>query len=263
MSDSDNSTAEKATAIEKALTVLLAFAPHNAEMGTTELSEALGYHKATTSRILLTLTEQGFLQQNATTKKFSLGRSIQTLSTALNSSLANNFLTIAKPHVDALRTQLDEDVGLEIWSGNGTTWLYSAENGQPVRISSRQGRTLPFYAAAGAKAILAHAPHYQLEALLQQEMSAFTPATVTDPAHFRQQLCEFREQGYAVDNEGLRSGISALGAPIFNQEGTAFAALVVIMATQRLNAAADSAQVIALKSTAAAISAAFFYDPAI
>jgi DNA-binding IclR family transcriptional regulator len=253
------SDSEKATAIEKALALLLAFAPHNAELGTTELSETLGYHKATTSRILLTLAEHGFLQQNPANKKFSLGRSIQTLSMALTTSLANNFVALAKPHVDALRSQLGEDVGLEIWSGSGTTWLYSAENGQPVRISSRQGRALPFYAAAGAKAILAFAPPYQLEALLQQEMSAFTPATITDPVHFRRQLGAFRQQGYAVDNEELRSGISALGAPIFNQEGTAFAAVVVIMPTQRLNSATDSAQVVALQATAAAISDQFFY----
>lgn len=252
---------EKATAIEKALTLLLTFAPHNEEMGTSELSAKLGYHKATTSRILLTLAAQGFLQQNPTTKKFSLGRSVQTLSTALTTSLTNNFVALAKPHIDALRNKLEEDTGLEIWSGSGTTWLYSAENRQPVRISSRQGRALPFYAAAGAKAILAFAPTYQIKALLQQEMHAFTPATLTDPEEFRQQLGAFRQQGYSIDNEELRTGISAIGAPIFNQEGHAFAAVVTIMATQHLDSTPASPQVIALLATAAAISAKLFYVP--
>ncbi|MCB0189405.1 MAG: IclR family transcriptional regulator [Caldilineaceae bacterium] len=251
---------EKVTAIEKALALLLAFVPQNTAMGTTELSDKLGYHKATTSRILLTLTAHGFLQQNPVTKKFSLGRSIQTLGSALTTSLTNNFVEIAKPYVDTLRSQLEEDVGLEIWSGAGTTWLYSAENSQPVRISSRQGRSLPFYAAAGAKAIVAFAPTYQLDALLQQPLTAFTPATTTDPAAFRQQLCTFRQQGYAVDNEELRIGISALAAPIFNHQGTAFAAVVVIMPTQRIDSSTKSPQVCALKATAAAISAQFYYE---
>jgi DNA-binding IclR family transcriptional regulator len=249
---------EKATAIEKALALLLAFAPHNEELGTTELSERLGYHKATTSRILLTLTEHGFLQQNPVTKKFSLGRSIPLLNSALTTALANNIVAIAKPHADALRSLLNENVGLEIWSGNGTTLLYSAENVQPVRISSRQGRTLPFYAAAGAKAILAFAPKYQVEALLQQEMAPFTPATITDPKAFREQLATFRSQSYAVDSEELRTGISAIGAPIFNQEGVAFAAITAIMPTQRLDSTPDSPQVVALKAAAAAISTEFF-----
>ena len=142
----------------------------------------------------------------------------------------------------------------------GTTWLYSAENRQPVRISSRQGRALPFYAAAGAKAILAFAPTYQIDALLQQEMPTLTPATIVDPEQLRRQLGEFRKQGYAIDNEELRTGISALAAPIFNQEGTAFAAVTVIMPTQRLDSRPDSPQVQALKQTAATISAEFFYE---
>ncbi|MCB0121395.1 MAG: IclR family transcriptional regulator [Caldilineaceae bacterium] len=251
------SDSEKATAIEKALHLLMAFAPQNEAMGTSELSEKLGYHRATTSRILLTLAEHGFLRQDAENKKFSLGPSIQTLGLALTTSLMNNFVDIAKPHVNALRTQLEEDVGLELWSGSGTTWLYSAETRQPLRIGSRQGRMLPFYAAAGAKAILAFAPAYQLDALLQQERSAFTPNTILDGTQFREQLSQFRAAGYAVDNEELRPGISALGAPIFNHEGTAFAAVVMVMPTQRLDSRPNSPQVTALKATAAAISAHF------
>jgi IclR family acetate operon transcriptional repressor len=180
------------------------------------------------------------------------------LNSALTTALANNIVAIAKPHADALRSLLNENVGLEIWSGNGTTLLYSAENVQPVRISSRQGRTLPFYAAAGAKAILAFAPKYQVEALLQQEMAPFTPATITDPKAFREQLATFRSQSYAVDSEELRTGISAIGAPIFNQEGVAFAAITAIMPTQRLDSTPDSPQVVALKAAAAAISTEFF-----
>ena len=253
---------EKATAIEKALELLLTFAPQNAELGTTELSEKLGYHKATTSRILLTLTDHGFLRQNSATKKFSLGPSIQRLSSALVSSVRNNFVAIAKPLVDALYAQMGEDVGLEMWTGSGTTWLYSAETRQPVRIGSRWGRALPFYAAAGAKAILAHAPNYEVAALLQQEMTAFTPATIISADEFQQHLRQIRQQGYAVDDQELRTGISALGAPIFNQEGEAFAAVVMIMPASRLNSTADSAQVQAIKATAAAISAQFLYEPA-
>lgn len=251
---------EKATAIEKALTILLSFTPHNNEQGTTELSERLGYHKATTSRILLTLVDQGFLQQNPATKKFSLGRSVQTLSSSLTTSLTKNIVEIAKPHIDALHNQLNEDVGLELWTGGGTVWLYSAENRQPVRISSRQGNALPFYAAAGAKAILAFAPKYQRESLLQQEMPTITPATITDPDRLRQELCTYRKQGYAIDNEELRNSISAMAAPIFNHEGVALAAVTLIMPTQRLDTSRQSLQIEAVKQTAAAISAEFFYE---
>jgi DNA-binding IclR family transcriptional regulator len=66
---------DKSNAIEKALQILLAFNPHNPELGTSEISEKLGFHKATTSRILLTLAEYDFLRQDPNTKKFNFGPS--------------------------------------------------------------------------------------------------------------------------------------------------------------------------------------------
>ncbi|MEZ4865442.1 MAG: IclR family transcriptional regulator [Caldilineaceae bacterium] len=251
---------EKANAIEKALEVLLAFAPHNQELGTTELSEKLNFHKATASRILLTLTDYGFLQQNPTTKKFSLGRSIHMLGTALTASLANNFIQIAKPHVDALRNQLDEAVGLEFWADGGSTWAYSTESSRPITVGGRPGRRLPFYAAAGAKAILAFRPEHEVETLLQQPLAALTPATMTDPHCLRQQLAEIRAQGFAIDREELRTGICAVGAPIFQHDGTAFAAVVVIIPTQHLIVTAEAPLVVALQQSAAAISTHYFYN---
>ena len=49
-------------AVEKALDLLIAFTPYNREMGTLELSEKMGFHKSTVSRLLHVLTRKGLLQ---------------------------------------------------------------------------------------------------------------------------------------------------------------------------------------------------------
>lgn len=250
----------KANAIEKALEILLAFAPHNQEWGTTELSEKLNFHKATTSRILLTLVDYGFVRQNPDTKKFSLGQAVHKLGLALSESLSNNFVQIAKPYLNELRDILDETITLELWSGDSTVMTYIAENSRPVRVAGRVGDRLPFYAAAGAKAILSFAASHRVETLLQQELKQLTPTTVTDPERFKQQLLEFKQQGFAVDYEEIDVGICAIGVPIFNHEHRAFAAAVVVSPTQRLDASPDSPTVKALKQTAGAISANLFYQ---
>lgn len=250
----------KANAIEKALEILLAFVPHNQEWGTTELSEKLNFHKATTSRILLTLAEYEFVQQNPDTKKFSLGQAVHKLGAALSESLFNNFVQIAKPHLDELRDTLDETITLELWSGNSTMMTYIAENSRPVRVAGRVGDRLPFYAAAGAKAILSFVAPHRLEALLQQELKPLTPTSVTDPELFKKQLLKFKQQGFAVDYEEIDVGICAIGVPIFNHEHRAFAAAVVVTPTQRLDDSPDSPTIRALKQTAEAISANLFYQ---
>ena len=61
--------------VQKALQILLAFVPHNQEMGTMEVSTLLGIHKSTVSRLLNVLCHYNFLQQDAKTRKFMLGLS--------------------------------------------------------------------------------------------------------------------------------------------------------------------------------------------
>jgi DNA-binding IclR family transcriptional regulator len=248
---------KRPTAIEKALQILLTFAPHNPELGTTEVSEMLGFHKATTSRILLTLAEHGFLQQDPTTKRFSLGPSIHALGLSLSRSLHSDLVQIAKPYVDALRGEIDEAVGLERWSGTGTVWVYCAESSRPHGVTGQVGSRLPFNAGAGAKAILAFSPASVQEELLQRKLVPLTPATITDPARLRRQLQEVRERGFSVDHDEVEIGIGALSAPILGYDGQAFAAVVIVAPTQRLPASPESPVVDALKRTAAAITAHF------
>ncbi len=245
----------RATAIEKALQILLTFAPHNQERGTTELSELLGFHKATTSRILLTLAEHGFLQQDPTTKRFSLGPAVHTLGLSLTRSLDTGFVQIAKPYVDALRDKIDEAVGLERWTGAGTVWVYAAESTRPHTITGQVGTRLPFHAGAGAKAILAFSPAGVQERLLQLKLASLTAATVTDAEQLRKQLWAIRERGFSVDQDEVEVGIGALGAPIVGDDGQAFAAVVIVAPTQRLTGPRQTPLVAALTQTAAAITA--------
>jgi IclR family KDG regulon transcriptional repressor len=83
---------ENNTAIDKALTILLAFIPENQEMGTLEISKRLGLNNATASRILLTLAKRRFLQQNPKTRTFKLGQSALLIGreTAYGSSQFNH-----------------------------------------------------------------------------------------------------------------------------------------------------------------------------
>jgi IclR family pca regulon transcriptional regulator len=100
-------------AVEKALDILMAFTPHNQELGTIELSKRMGFHKSTVSRLLHVLCRKGFLHQNPDTKKFQLGPSAMTLGVAIKKSLETNLVHIAKPYIDRLREEFHETI-LEI-----------------------------------------------------------------------------------------------------------------------------------------------------
>lgn len=241
--------------IEKALEILLAFTPYNQELGTGEISRRLGLHKATASRILRTLAEKGFLQQDPWTRKFTLGPAASDLGRAYNNGLSSNLVVAAKPFIDELRNTLGETVVLEVLSGESTVMAYVAEGPQRVRIAGTVGDRLPAHAAAGAKAILAYSPPETVERSLGKDLQAFTPRTITDRKAYRRELERIRRKGFSLDREEIDVGINAVGAPVFDREDRAVAAVVVAGPAQRVTGAEDSALVREVKKTAAALSA--------
>jgi DNA-binding IclR family transcriptional regulator len=245
----------KNNAVDKALIILSSFASHSHEWGTIELSQKLGFHKATVSRILLSLARHGFLNQDARTKKFSLGPEIMKLSGVLRQSLKTNLVFAAKPFVDDLRDAIKETVILEVLSGTvGTTMVYIAEGPRLVRLAGTLGTPLPIHAAAGGKAILAFLPREDRNRLLFGRLKCFTANTVTGRRELEKELLHIRENGVAYDREEIDEGTGAIACPIFDDERRPVASIVVAGPYERIMEQSETRVVPALKAEAARIS---------
>ncbi|MBW2000541.1 MAG: IclR family transcriptional regulator [Deltaproteobacteria bacterium] len=244
----------KLNSIQKALKVLSCFVPYNEELGTVEIAKRLRLHKATVSRILLILAENGYVRQDPDTKKFTLGPTIIELGTAIHLSFNNNLTSIAKPHIDRLRNDLRETIVLEVVRGRSAVMAYIAEGPGPIRIKGTIGDIRPAHAAAGAKAILAFSPPDMKARLLNSRLEPLTPNTITDPELLQSQLQEIKKQGFAIDNEEVNVGINAVGVPIFDFQGRPVAAVVAAGLSQAITWGDESPVVGMLKDTAEKIS---------
>jgi len=248
-------------AVEKALDILMAFVPHNSEMGTIELGERMGFHKSTTSRLLHVLCKKGFLKQNPQTKKFQLGPSAMAVGVAIKKYLEANLVHIAKPYMDDLRDRLNETIALEIFSGTNTVLAYLSEGPHRINLAGSVGDILSVHAAAGAKAILAFSSSEVKRRILTGPLRALTPNTITDPKVLQRQFQEIRRHGISFDNEEHDIGTSAMGAPIFSNTRKPVAALVVVGPCQRIKRKFDSSIAVQLKETSAKISKLLYYNP--
>jgi DNA-binding IclR family transcriptional regulator len=219
---------ERPSSIEKALDALVKFIPYNQEMGTTELSRLMGMHKATASRILLTLVKKNFLYQDPVTKKFRLGPIALQLGNAVNRSLKSGLTSLAKPVVDKLRDTLLETVTLETFYGMQSIMTYVADGPKPVRVAVVVGDALPSHAAAGAKAILAFTHPEIRSRCVKGVLKRYTAATIVTANQFQRHLAEVRLRGYAMDLGEIEAGINAVSVPIFNHDKQPVAALVVV-----------------------------------
>jgi len=245
--------------LEKALEILLSYIPHNAEMGTFELSERLGFHRSTVNRLLHVLEKRGFVEQNPDTKKFILGHTILELGAAVHQSLNGHLTRIAIPLVDALRDRLRETVVFEVAGPTHTNIAHIAEGPGPIRIKGSVGERHGYNAAAGAKAILAYSPPEFQERVLDKELPRFTPKTITHHETLKHQLRKIKVQGFAFDDEERNTEIRAFGCPVLNYERRPVGAVVVAGPVHRITWKRRSEIVPALKETAAMISAQLHY----
>jgi IclR family transcriptional regulator, acetate operon repressor len=100
-----------------------------------------------------------------------------------------------------------------------------ARGGPP--IPSRLGGRMPAYCTGVGKAILAHAPHAVLDAVLAAGLRRRAPRTVIAPGLLHKELAAIRERGVAEEHEESTVGIACVAAPILDREGTPVAAVSI------------------------------------
>jgi DNA-binding IclR family transcriptional regulator len=224
MTPSPPESDEKNCAIGKAADIMKAFIPNNRELGTLDISRRLGLHKATASRILLTLVQEGFLLQDPDTKKFKLGRNALIMGRAAIDSLNTELVSLSRKYIDALAETLKETVLLKKVMGKSSIILYVAREQRAVRLIRSIGERMPVLTSSGGRSILAFSKEMPVM-YLSEEM--------------RRELKKIRRQGYALNKEEGALGITSIGVPVFNKKGEPVAAVVVTGPGGRMQVAAD------------------------
>jgi len=240
--------------VEKALSILLEFIPHNQPTGTVDLSTKLNLHKSTVNRLLHVLNRFEFLQQDPHSKKFSLGKAAAELGKAISRSNDTQLVTAAGPHLDDLRNRVQETVVLEVLSGNSTILTYVAEGPGPIYMREAVGERRPLHASAGGKLLLAFSSRETRNRHLDGKLPAITSKTITDLDILHTHLSTIRRQEYATDDEEVHVGIRAVAAPVFKGNKDIIAAVVATGLVQKISIEKDSSLIAHVRAAATKIS---------
>ena len=247
--------------VQKALQILLAFVPHNNDMGTSEISTRLGLHKSTVSRLLNVLSSYGFLQHDAKTRKFRLGISAAKISTAIKQSLSEQLVGIAQPHLDDLRNEIRETVALEVWVRNGTIMAYRAETLRLRRVYLlRPGDRVDVHVSAGARVILAFLAPHVVDNILKGPFERYTENTIVDPSTLKEQIRKARDEGFAISKGERNPDSNIVAVPIFDYEKRPVASISLFTNTEELPKLLEVDIVSKLKKAAALISTKLLYS---
>lgn len=229
------------------------FTQTDSDLGVTTLSKQLGLHKSTVSRILATLQQEGFVEQNPETGKYRLGLGVITLAGIVLERL--DLRRVAYPYLSALAELTQETVNIAVLDGNECINIGGAASPRPIQYIGRIGRRTPVHCTAAGKVLLAYMLPAERQKFLSAELMRFTEKTVVDSQALSKTLGQIKQQGYAVTHEEHQQDLSAIAAPVCDHTGQVCAAVVISGPTYRMGPGNVEPFVAPLLETAQKISA--------
>jgi len=184
--------------LAKALEVLEAFSANQDTWGVRELSREVEINPATVYRILQTLKNKGYLEQNED-QSYSLGP--QVLKLANLYSARNPLPAIAKKVFESFADRFEHNLYLGMLNQFEVIYLAVLDGRGPIKIAVEPGLSLPLHSNAMGKVLLAFEDKEFIEKFLENnQLKTFTARTISGPEELLKQLEVIRQQGYAIND---------------------------------------------------------------
>ncbi len=212
--------------VDRALKIIQYVSKEKEGLGVTELASLLDINKSSVYKLLSTLVEHGFIEQDQETKKYRLGYKYLELSSILLDSI--DLRTEAKPYLKKLEQLTNEVIHLVVYDQGEIVYIEKLEGNETLRTHSKIGRRAPIHCTSVGKVILAHLPEHERQALIEKfGLPKHTENTITNREQFLKELKKIYELGYAVEKEENEIGVSCIAAPIFDHRGNVTAAVSI------------------------------------
>lgn len=218
--------------LDKALRVLEAFGGQSDEWSEVALRKHLAMPSTTLNRILRSFERSGYLLRNDD-GRYRLGIASVRLGNRASASL--NLPAVLASQMRGLARQTEELVILAVpeFASGLARYIATADSPKRLRVTAEVGTSVPLTAGGTAKTILAFQPRAVIDAVLQRPPERLAAGTLTDLKAIREQLETIAERGWGSSWEETYDGAWAVGAPLLDDEGNAFAALGVAAPVSR------------------------------
>lgn len=235
------------------LQLLEFFGEANRELPLSAFVEWSGRPKASVHRMLATLVNLGFLDQNPETAHYRQTLKLWRLGVPALEGL--DLINNARPHLEALMKIADETVHLanpDLTSGD-VIYVSKFESPRSIRVQTQIGRLVPSWCTATGRAILAFNPAMADE-VLSRPLIAKTPFTETNPDKIRGILKQVAADGYVVALRENHVEMGGIAAPVRDHNGHVIAACGVAIPAFRMDSELIARQIPLVIQTVNAIS---------
>ncbi len=223
----------KVQSVERALKILEVLSKSQEGLSLTDISRKIDLHKSTVYRLLNTLIQEGYVEQNKTTHHYDT--TLKLFEMGYGKIQKVDVLSVAKPYLKELMELSNEAIHLVLREGTEVIYIEKVESKNTIRMYSSIGKRSPVYCTSVGKSMMAHMEDEELKNLWEaSDVKPLTEYTITDYDVLKEELKDVKVKGYAVDEQENELGIRCVGAPIFNHEGDVVAAVSISGPTLRV-----------------------------
>ncbi|MCZ4353087.1 IclR family transcriptional regulator [Roseovarius aestuarii] len=244
--------------VGKALRLLESLANHDSPVRLSDLSRENGLNKSTAYRMLETMSQLGYVQQDEpggrymiTSKMWQIGvRAFQRI----------DIRNLARPFLETLSRETDEPAVLAIIEGGDVVIVDRCASSQAVQTISQVGSRTPIHCSSLGKAYLMVDTETKLKTL-KRPFQRFTPKTITRLDDLRANLAECIDAGVATAFDEYRDAVSGVSAPVLGSDGMVHGIIGITLPTARVTAPPFEAGKNMVREQALLLSAELGYAP--
>ncbi|SMD15800.1 DNA-binding transcriptional regulator KdgR [Rhizobium sp. RU36D] len=256
MSDS-NPKAENVAAVLKVFAVIEALVDEK-RVSLADLAQRAMTSKTTAHRLLQTMVELGYVEQDAETEKYGLTLKLFSLG-ARSLNEQSDLLRVADEAMGKLSRATGESVNLGILDDRDqkVVYIHKYDSAFSLSMKSTLGLRNPLHSTSLGKALLAWRGEDEIrERIGKTELTKLAPRTITRVDDLLEQLRLTQARGFAEEVEESEAGVRCMAVPIFNYLGKTVAAISISFPLFRFDEARKSDYVSLLTSAGLAASTA-------
>ncbi|MCV2367659.1 IclR family transcriptional regulator [Roseateles oligotrophus] len=198
--------------------LLLALVHQGRPLALKDLAREAAMAPAKAHPYLVSFIKLGLVEQEAASGRYGLGP--LALQLGLISLQQYDPVRLATPRIEELAAQLGHTVAISVWGSRGPTIVRVAEAPSPVHISMRHGTVMSLRGTASGRLFAAHLPReIVLAALATEATLQQAGAAPKIDAQLAALLATARADGIASAQDDVLLGVSALAAPVFDDQG--------------------------------------------
>ncbi|RME76512.1 MAG: IclR family transcriptional regulator [Chloroflexi bacterium] len=216
----------------RGLKVLSLFSTESPTLSLNDVTQRLQLNKTTAYRLLYTLENLGYIRRDAETRRYQPTLEILRLGFVVLNQL--EVRQIAAPYLRQLVDDVQETVNLAVLDQHEVVYIDRVGSKHMVNVYRPIGSRLPAYCTSTGKVLLAFSPPEIVERAIEAtSWQQLTERTIVSPEAFRKNLALIRRRGFADSYGEMIPELSAVSAPIFQNNGQVIAAVNISVPTHR------------------------------